>query len=75
MNKISDHICCKSAKIFVDTIHKNDYTIYYDALTVFLAADAYEHMGEKGYYPQLIVLQNDLSQETVYTKQMVIMWT
>lgn len=72
--RMTDHIFYKPAKIFVGTEHKNDYKIYHDTLTLFVANDSYDYMKAKLYYSHLMVPQNGLSEGTVYAKRMVGMY-
>ena len=44
INRLIDHIFIDSAKIFVGTEHDNDYKVYHDALTLFVATDSYAYM-------------------------------
>ena len=44
INKIIDHIFQESANSFVGIVHKNNWKVYHDAMTLFVAADSYEYM-------------------------------
>jgi len=71
INRMIDHIFIESAKVFVGTEHADDYKVYHDALSLFVAKDSYDYMKLKGYYVHLIVPQNGLSRGTVYAFRMV----
>lgn len=66
-----DHITLQTEKIFKGTTHEQDWMVYHDALSLFVANESYKYMRRMGFYEHLIVPLNRFSTRTPYTHRMV----
>ena len=69
--RLIKHMFRESAKIFVNTVHKHDWVLYHDALTLFTAAESMQYMRAKGYLNHLILPQHRCNTGTPYANCMV----
>ena len=71
VNRMIDHMFRETNKAFEGTTHQDDWMIYHDALSLFVAKESYQYMHEKGYFRHLIMPQLGLNRGTVYIHRMV----
>ena len=69
--RLIEHMFRETAKIFVDTVHEDDWILYHDALTLFTAAESMQYMRAKGYLNHLILPQHRCNAGTPYANRMV----
>ena len=71
--RLIEHIFRETAKVFVDTVHKHNWVVYHDALSLFTASNLTQYVRGKGYLSHLILPQHRCNNGAPYANFMVWM--